>query len=226
MRTKALICAAAFAAFAISAMADNVYSLNVVGYVNVALPGNNNSTIVNNVLNNANNHLTNLFPAALMKDGCTIFKWSPVDADFDPNFSTFSTFLNSWDQDWVINVGDAVFFTNPDANDTAITLTGDVSQNNVYTRLLAGNSQANLIGSSVPLAGSYKNSILEFPVNDGDTVFVWDNTIQDWNSTFATYSTFLSAWDNDFDIGVGNGFLYGNNGPDPTTWNRHFTVNP
>src|ERR1035437_742604 len=38
MRTKVLLCAAAMAASLASSMAQNVYSLNVVGYVNVTLP--------------------------------------------------------------------------------------------------------------------------------------------------------------------------------------------
>src|SRR5437763_197776 len=40
MRTKALLCAAALAAGAVTAMAQsNVYSLNVVGYINTTLVG-------------------------------------------------------------------------------------------------------------------------------------------------------------------------------------------
>jgi hypothetical protein len=76
MRTKALLCAAAVAAGALSAMAQsNVYSLNVVGYVNVPLVGGGAFNMIANPLNNTGtggNNISNLF-SAVAQDGDTIF---------------------------------------------------------------------------------------------------------------------------------------------------------
>src|SRR2546421_1894502 len=62
MRTKTLVCAAALAAGALTSWAQsNVYSLNVVGYVNVVFPPGQ-FTVFANPLNNANNAISNIFP--------------------------------------------------------------------------------------------------------------------------------------------------------------------
>ncbi len=61
MRIKALLCAAALAAGAVSSMAQsNVYSLNIVGYVNVPLVTGFN--LIANPLDNGTNDLASLFP--------------------------------------------------------------------------------------------------------------------------------------------------------------------
>ena len=60
MRTKVLLCAAALAASLASSMAQNVYSLNVVGYYNVTIPQNGLYMIANQ-LNTTNNTLDNVF---------------------------------------------------------------------------------------------------------------------------------------------------------------------
>src|SRR5882672_2501980 len=66
MRTKTLICAAVLmaAGVATSLAQSNVYSLNVVGYVNVPTTGAGNFNMMANPLNNANNGITNLFATA------------------------------------------------------------------------------------------------------------------------------------------------------------------
>src|SRR6267378_4268086 len=64
MRTKTLLCAAALAAGVVSSMAQsNVYSLNVVGYVNKPFK-NGLYTLVSNPLNGTNNTLNTILPNA------------------------------------------------------------------------------------------------------------------------------------------------------------------
>src|SRR6266481_9690813 len=78
MRTKTLICAAALAAGALTSWAQsNVYSLNVVGYVNTTLPGNSAITMIGNPLNNTSggNNISNLFTEPAIGDGAVIQRW-------------------------------------------------------------------------------------------------------------------------------------------------------
>ena len=62
MRTKTLVLAvAALTACALTASAQsNVYSLNIVGYVNVVLKGGSSYTLVANPLNAATNDLNTI----------------------------------------------------------------------------------------------------------------------------------------------------------------------
>ena len=64
MRTKTLLSTAALLAAGVAtpmAQSSNVYSLNVVGYVNVPVYGGGQYNMICNPLNNANNNITNLF---------------------------------------------------------------------------------------------------------------------------------------------------------------------
>src|SRR5262245_9396280 len=96
MRTKTLLCAAALAAGVATSMAQsNVYSLNVVGYVNVTTLGGGNFNMMANPLNNTNNSLTNLF--AVAQDGDSIFTWDANIQDLGGTIYSYSTFLAKWD---------------------------------------------------------------------------------------------------------------------------------
>src|SRR5437899_2710664 len=101
MRTKTLICAAALAAGALTSWAQsNVYSLNVVGYVNVALvggAGGGTFTMIANPLNRTDangNNITNLFKTP--QDSDQIYRWNPAapgGGDFSGSIYTYSTAL-------------------------------------------------------------------------------------------------------------------------------------
>jgi hypothetical protein len=223
MRTKSILFAAALAASAVPAVAQNVYSLNVVGYVNLTLPGNGAFTIVNNPLNNANNNTTNIFTPSLMKSGCTIQAWDATVGDFTTDYAVFSTFTHNWDINWDLAPGKGVFFQNTSTSDITLTFVGEVLQGS-YTNTLVGDSSANLIGSSVPTGGSFTNAIVGLPVSSGDTVFVWDTATGDWSTTYSTYSTFTHSWDTDLTVPVANGFLYTANKAGTISWVRNYTV--
>ena len=66
MRTKILLASAAALVAGIVASNAQVYSANVVGYVNTVLPGNGQYTLICNPLDDGNgNHLTNIISAPL-----------------------------------------------------------------------------------------------------------------------------------------------------------------
>src|SRR5262245_23243726 len=126
MRTKALLCAAVLAAGAVTSMAQsNVYSLNIVGYVNVPL--GNGFTLVANPLDNGTNTLSSLFPNAGFGD-----------AVFQYNNGTFtsSSFLGSWNPDLTTKPGGGIFYqtTTPYTN----TFVGNVMTGNLSNPIKAG----------------------------------------------------------------------------------------
>ena len=89
MRTKALLVAAAIAAGAVTAMAQsNVYSLNIVGYVNMTQ--NAGFKIWANPLNTTNNDVKFLFPNAATYPGLAVYKFNGSAYDlssYDPEKS-------------------------------------------------------------------------------------------------------------------------------------------
>src|ERR1051325_7668433 len=95
MRTKTLVCAAIRAAGLASSMAQsNVYSLNVVGYYNVVIPGGTKVMLANQ-LNTTNNTLAGVLPGPYA-DGTTFFYFnggfSASPWDTDANEWTVGTF--------------------------------------------------------------------------------------------------------------------------------------
>jgi len=226
MRTKTLLAAAALvAAGAPSAMAQsNVYSLNVVGYVNVPLVGGGNFNMVANPLNNANNGITNIFTTA--SDGDQIYSWNAAIQDLGSTVYTYSSFAHTWDGNRALRPGEAVFYLGTGGSTLTNTFVGDVVQGSYTNPVpIIGSGSFNMIASSVPIGGSLTNAVVGINSADGDQVYTWDVAVQDLGSSVATYSSFAHAWDNpNIAINPGIGFFYLGTGPTQNPWVRNFTV--
>jgi hypothetical protein len=230
MRTKTLLCAAALAAGVVSSMAQsNVYSLNVVGYVNVATKGGGGFNFVGNPLNNTGsngNNITNLFANA--QDGDQIYTWNRITQDLDGTIYTYSAFLHAWDGNLPLPPGIGIFYFNA-GNDATNTFVGEVIQgayvNPLPSPSILGGGAFNSISSSAPLGGSFTNSIVGIPPQDGDQVYTWNTTTQDLDGNIATYSSFLGKWDNtSIQVAAGGALFYFGAGNNLPTWTRNFTV--
>jgi len=224
MRTKILVCAALLAAGVATSMAQsNVYSLNVVGYVNVPVTGGGLFNLIANPMNNTNNTITNLFPNS--QDGDQIFTWDASIQDLGSTIYTYSAFAHTWDGNRTIAPGEGIFYLATGTNQT-FTFVGDVVQGAYNNPVpVVGNGNFNMFASSVPLGGSFTNAIDGIAPQDGDQVFTWDVGIQDLGSSIATYSSFAHAWDNTaINVNAGNGFFYLGTGPNQNPWTRNFTV--
>ncbi|MCO5051836.1 MAG: hypothetical protein M9920_05990 [Verrucomicrobiae bacterium] len=215
MRTKTILAAAAFiAAGALYSTAQsNVYSLNIVGYVNVQLEANKLALVSNPLIpTDGNNDINNTFKLADgSSDGSQAFVW---------NTGTASWVSTEWIDGlgWTdaINVGlGEVAFINPSSNQT-ITFVGEVATGTTTTTLGSGLS---LVGSKIPVAGPAPGSSVG---NDGDSVFTWSGN--SWNS-FEYIGGF--GWTSDDEngpsVGVAEGFFYNNTGA-ALTWST--TLNP
>jgi hypothetical protein len=230
MRTKTLLCAAALAAGVVSSMAQsNVYSLNVVGYVNVPTKGGGNFNMIANPLNNGNNQISNLF-AGFAQDGDSIFRWNPTTQDLDGTIPTYSSFSQSWTPNMALKPGEGVFYLNSGVDKTN-TFVGEVIQGS-YTNpipfgavAVMGGGNFNAYGSSIPLGGSFTNAIVGITPRDGDSVFFWNTTTQDLDGTIPTYSAFSSTWTPSTTVlNPGIGFFYLGSGANQAQWVRNFTV--
>jgi len=225
MRTKALLCAAAFAASVAASKADNVYSLNIVGYVNVPVVANSmyllgNPLNTSDGLNNVSNVITTLpdsFDTAYIAfwDGTTLqpeetwfagYGWYPATTALPPGQGF-------------------AFFTLGGSG--TITFVGQV-QTNYTASLVPG---INLIASAYPASLSLTALGL---VGWNDTDYVarqinWTATSLEYDNI--TYFQGYGWYDNGLgdggpitgpNLGVAEGVYYWNAGATPVTWTQNF----
>ena len=238
MRTKTLLLTAALSAAGVAtSMAQAVYSVNAVGYVNTTLqPGFN---LISNPLTAANNSVASLF-ADVKIDGAQIFKFDNTTKSYAAGTFTYDELAGAWlgaggADPTKVNVlpGEGVFVRVPSA--VTVTFIGDVSQgtgaNALKTDIKAG---LNVLSSQVPQAGA-ADADLKLPApTDGDQLYRYDSAAQTYN--VATYDELSTAWlvagsnanlglaDPKMKLGVGDAFFYSNVGA-AKTWTREFSVN-
>jgi len=224
MRTKTtLVAAAILAAGLASTMAANVYSLNVVGYVNTTIVGGGSYNLLCNPVKHAvaDNNVT-LFSGPLQQDGANILKWDVATFDFQTTVPTYFTANNAWDITVALPVGEGFFYVNPGV-DFVNTFVGEVVQGG-HSQPVVGSGSYNCIGSSAPIGGTFLNSIDGLVPTDGDNILKWDVATFDFNPTVPTYFTANNAWDiTTLPIGVAEGLFYVRQGAD-ATWTRNYTV--
>jgi hypothetical protein len=216
MRTKTLLCLAALAAGAATSMAQsNVYSLNVVGYINVTVPANGFALIANQ-LNTTNNNISALIPNA--PDGAQFYKYTTGTGY---KTYTYDALIPGWDSDTTLSPGEGGFFKNNTASPLTLTFVGEVMQGTTTNALPTGYS---IRSSIVPQAGTLAD--LGFPGEDGDQVFTFVNGS---GYKTATFDALIPGWDTADpkgpSIAVGESFFVKKATTSTTNaWIRNFTV--
>jgi hypothetical protein len=225
MRTKTtLVAAAILAAGLASSMAQNVYSLNVVGYVNVNLvPGFN--AVSSQLVGNPDNNLNTVFTGSTIPDTTLLFKWNTTTGDFDAVIPSYSTTTHTWTPNIALEQGLGYFVYAPSA--FTQTFVGEVKQTPTTTQIVPG---FNVIGSPVPISGNAGTIMTGMTPTDTDLVLKWNpaGNPQDFYSTPSQYSSALASWstpaNSTFD--VGEGLLYFSAAGANVNWVRNFTVAP
>jgi hypothetical protein len=204
MRTKTLLLAVAALAAGISySEAQNVYSQNIVGYVNVVIAGGGNYTLIDNPLDNGNgNSATNMLNN--LPKNSSISLWDNPSQSF---LNVITKGPSVWSGDFPIPPGTAVFVKNGGAASPAITNTFVGSINVPITNSITLPANYSMLGSYVPystsdattdtninLANLPKNSILE----------TWDVPSQSF-LTVATKGP--SSWSTTVPLSVGQGMF-------------------
>jgi hypothetical protein len=224
MRTKTILLTAAIvAAGALSSVAQsNVYSLNVVGYINVPLAAGYN--LIANQLNGTNNLVNTVLPGPYA-DNCLLYKWNAAIQ----NFSQADTFING--AGWVdnnlnpstntVNPGEGVFFFNAGAA-TSTTLVGQVQQGATTVTVHSGYS---FLSSPAPILDDITTN--GFPAVDNMTYQTFDTTANNYSQalTYITGAGFVNGSLATVPAApaVGSGYLIFNPGA-TTQFTRTFTV--
>ncbi len=210
MKTKALLAAGLMmAATAASSLAQTVYSVNAVGFVNLNFaPG---FSIASNPLDGATNTVAVLFPS--VPNGTSVFKFDTALGQY-----TGTTFLfGNWgNPTFSLVPGEGFFFKNPGATTITNTFVGNVKQGTLVTSLGAGFT---LVGSQVPQAGLVTTD-LGLPIGNAESVFKFDAATQQY-----TGATFLFGnWGGGGEpsVAVGEGFFVKKNAS--ASWSRTFSV--
>jgi hypothetical protein len=217
MRTKLLAAAAILAAgLATSLAQSNVYSLNVVGYVNKALTGGGFNAIAN-PLNATNNSLNTIMKGTQVPDNTTVFFWDAAAQDFSPTLPTYNATSQTWVPDAPLDPGTGVFVFAPTGFTN--TFVGEVKQGTTTIPIPASFSA---IASPVPIGGNVSEVLAQLPAGDNDTAFKWNAAAQDF-SELSSYNATSGQWVPAVNFEVADGIMYFRAG-NPTNWVRNFTV--
>jgi hypothetical protein len=217
MKIKSLaIVAATLAATVVSSQAQ-VYSQNIVGYVNVVLKGTNSYTLICNPLDDGNgNAISNLFAA--LPAGSSVTTW---------NGATFNAPVQKTVGGWPATAGAALppgvgFFlkngkASPSSPDYTNTFAGTVAVNSggsVTNSLIFGYS---LVGSILPYAGDLiTDTNLNLQVAKQSTLTAWDVNGQVYT---APIQKTVNGWPVGavFPVTVGQGYFI-KSGVNATNW--------
>jgi hypothetical protein len=228
MRTKALLLAAAFAAAGVStSVAQAVYSVNAVGYVNVALPAG--FSLVSNPLDAGagNNTVEKLFAPAnvspSLPNNSKVYIFDNPTGQFIT--VTFSPLSHAWSPAGAagagieITPGNGVFFGNPSASPITVTFVGQVMQGNLSNPIPLGFS---IKANQVPQAVAPNAAGVGYPGENNDKLYTLN--AQGSYDTY-TFSPLSHAWNPALPvIPVGTAF-YAYRATSAGTWNRTFSVN-
>jgi len=218
-----------------SSMAQNVYSLNVVGYVNVTLPPAQFTAVANpldasmgGTIPNGNDFAT-LFGSTNgnIANGSKIQQFIPSLNNYGSSINYAST-TKKWGSTFNMPPGTAALYYNNGATPTVVTFVGQVPQG-TYSVATLGSAQFTFVGSPIPIGGDVTNSTTAVGLtpNNGDTIATFNsalnnyNAVTKWASTTKKWSVSATSTGG---IAPGQGFLYYNNGANPNNWVSNFTV--
>jgi hypothetical protein len=229
MRTKTLLLTAALSVAGIAtSMAQAVYSVNAVGYVNTDLvPGFN---LISNPLNNTapnGNTIGNLFTTGLqgpIPNQFTVYHFNPTTDSYEStSYDDIDGAFIGAAANVVIPPGTGMFVLVPQsAGNKRVTFVGEVPQAAASDITIP--QGFSIKGSTVPIAGSVTS--MAFPASQGDTIYEWDKAAQQYIS--ASYDDIDGTWVRNGQpavpqIDVGEGFFVFKVAQ--AAWTRNFSVN-
>lgn len=199
----------------LAAAQAQVYSVNVVGYVNLTVPPG--FSIIANQLDAGTNTLTNLLPSPPVNTRVYKFTGTTYSiATFAPDDNN----VNSWDVNLALSPGEGAFILNPSSSPVSLTFSGEVKTGNLTNTIPAGYS---LVASIVPQSGQLTPTLGYVPTAN-DRVFRYNNGTQSYDiSTYAPDDNNVLSWDIVPTPRVGEGFFISTS--TPKTWVRNFTPN-
>jgi hypothetical protein len=247
MRTKTLLLTAAvIAAGVASSMAQsNVYSLNIVGYVNVPVQANKFYLLSNPFDDGAGDSINSIMSSintnAFGFDGSSAWTFSPTAGYSEADYNASSTTNGSWalaSGFKALTPGTGFWFL--PAGSGTVTFTGSVVLASTNTIAGNNNQEFSLIGSAYPAQANLVALGLNWLAtgtpkgiaHDGDAIFRWNSAAQSFTVSPGGEYDFNagSGWagptgdTNGPVLNVAEGIFYENvNNTD--TWVQNFSVN-
>lgn len=216
MRTKTILAAAAFIAVGVLASkAQNVYSLNIVGYVNI--PVGSLTAIANPLRSGPSGEVDRADHVVPYSEGDTIQVWTGVSWKA---YSMDSLSSSGWTDDGgdvdasslpILGPGVGFFYGN-NSGISQITLVGEVRTGANAVTLPPGLTPT---GSSLPYSGNISTGSVGLDVQDGDVIQTWTGAA--WKAVTRDELSDTGWIDDNGDaaeptLAVGQAFFYLNNG--------------
>jgi len=219
MRTKTLLLTAALCAAGAATSMAQVYSVNMVGYINQSIPSGF-SMIANQLNNSPDNRITSLFAAP--PGDTQIYKFNGAGYDS----LTFIAGLG-WDDggtgqlNMTLNPGEGVFIFAPSA--FTQTFVGEVALSSTVSVQRGFQILSSALPQSLPLDAAPPAG-LGFPVEGGDQVYEFNGTGYD----FSEYIGGLGWNPSAPTPAIGESFFFFGSATAPASrsWTRNFTVGP
>ena len=215
MRTKILLASAAALAAGVLASSAQVYSANIVGYVNTTFAGSGNYTLVATPLDNSgSNDLTSLLSNTLPnKSQVTVYNAASA------TFTVSSKISGVWNTNFTLNPGTGYFVKTPAASGPLTnTYVGNVLNSTFgYGQSNTVNLQAGfqLVGNPVPFSGQLSSSgpdSINLTLPNKSQVEIFDTPSQ----TYVIASLLSGTWNTNITLNVGQGFFI--NAHSVTNW--------
>jgi hypothetical protein len=242
MRTKTLLLAAALSAAGLaSSMAQsNVYSINVVGYINVPVTKHPNAlSLIANQLNAAGGNTMNNTMGTNNPQwaGCSCITFDPVGQVFIT--STYNNLQGKWNPDVNpgLSPGRGTFFKNSASGNgpTNITFVGEVPQGALSDRLVGGGVLFFEYRSiPTPLAGGITTvgGLNTTNIGIGSKSYQWDNSLGGTYGsipskpirTVGTFGNPIWPAGQEPILAVGEATVLQVANPTPGNWTLNFTV--
>jgi hypothetical protein len=166
-----------------AAVADcQVYSGNIVGYINQTLYAGDN--YIANQLSNSNNTLNAIFQTGVVPEGTTFTEWDPATQQFLPS-STYDT-VNGWSIDYTLTYGQGGLL---DAPSTFVnTFTGSVwpgfdAINNTFTPPLVTANGSLFLSCFIPISDATFYDVVGRGPQNGESVTFLDAATQTYTTT-------------------------------------------
>jgi len=224
MKTKTLLIAAAALAAGVMSSQAQVYSQNIVGYVNLPLTNGVLAAVAPTLDfdgTGTNNTVSSVFTAPALNDTVFVFNGSGYDAlTYKAQGSGHPVvYVTNWfegvtiSSNYPINPGVGIFYL-PAATETATIVGNVLSGTNIVNQYFPTANSIALISSKVPIAGGL-TSVLGYNPSLGDNVFIYDNGSYNAYTYKAQGSghpvVYVTNWFNGVtagepQIGVGEGF--------------------
>jgi len=228
MRTKSLLLAAVLGAAGIASSLAQVYSVNVVGYINLTLtPGLNLITVQ---LKGTNQNVNTLLGTStpIIPDNSLLFTWNAAGQRYDNALTGGGGvwYDGSGNPSTVtLSPGQAFFIQIAGTANVTLTLVGEVPTGATPVSVVNG---LGFYGDPAPV--SQNTATNGFPIADNDSLYTWNTAGQRWNTALTGVSAASGgpAWFDGsgnsvgFAPAVGQGFAVLHTGA--ATWNRNFTV--